>query len=134
MFRVYVPTHLMVKCHYMLAFTKLVTVTLPFIVLIKLPEQQEFCLSRGKLIQYFWIISTPFKRSPARYFDYVCLFRGFLSYSRIFHSYGDVTITTEWQQILTYAPHSWPWQHLLWQGPILYNCHLRGPETLTPVA
>ena len=30
------------------------------------------------------------------------------SHSRIFHSYGDVTITGEGLQILTYARHSWP--------------------------
>ena len=34
----------------------------------------------------------------------VCL--GFFAHSRIFHSYGDVTITIEWPQILTYARHS----------------------------
>ena len=33
---------------------------------------------------------------------------GFSSHSRIFHSYGDVTITDEELQILTYARHSWP--------------------------
>ena len=33
---------------------------------------------------------------------------GFSSRSRIFHSYGDVTITGERLQILTYARHSWP--------------------------
>ena len=33
---------------------------------------------------------------------------GLLSHSRIFHSYGDVTITGEELQILTYARHSWP--------------------------
>ena len=31
-----------------------------------------------------------------------------LSHSRIFHSYGDVTITGEGLQIWTYARHSWP--------------------------
>ena len=39
----------------------------------------------------------------------MCLFVwGFSSYSRIFHSYEDVTIACEGLQILTYAPHSWP--------------------------
>ena len=33
---------------------------------------------------------------------------GFSSHSRIFHSYGDVTITSEGLQLLTYAQHSWP--------------------------
>ena len=32
----------------------------------------------------------------------------FLSHSRIFHSYGHVTIAGEGLQILTYAWHSWP--------------------------
>ena len=36
---------------------------------------------------------------------FVCLV--FMSHSRIFHSYGDVTITSE-RQILTYARHVWP--------------------------
>ena len=40
---------------------------------------------------------------------YVCLFvLGLSSHSRIFHSYGDLTITVEGLQILTYARHSWP--------------------------
>ena len=41
---------------------------------------------------------------------YICLFiyGGFSSHSRIFHSYGDVTITCEGLQILSYARHSWP--------------------------
>ena len=40
---------------------------------------------------------------------FVCLFVwSFSSHSRIFHSYGDVTITSEGLQILTYARHSWP--------------------------
>ena len=30
-----------------------------------------------------------------------------LSHSRIFQSYGDVTMTGEWLQALTYARHSW---------------------------
>ena len=33
---------------------------------------------------------------------------GFSSHLRIFHSYGDVTITGEGLQILTYAQHLWP--------------------------
>ena len=32
----------------------------------------------------------------------------FSSHSRIFHSFGDVIITGEGLQILTYARHSWP--------------------------
>ena len=40
---------------------------------------------------------------------FVCLFVGGLSsHSRIFHSYGGVTIADEGMDILTYARHSWP--------------------------
>ena len=40
---------------------------------------------------------------------FVCLFVwGFSSHSRMFHSYGDVTITDEGLQILTYARHPRP--------------------------
>ena len=60
---------------------------------------------------------------------------GFTSHSRIFHSY-------EGLQILTYARHSWP---LSSEGSLpchtycdtvssVYNGHLRGPVTLTPIA
>ena len=38
---------------------------------------------------------------------FVCLFVISLPL-RIFHSWGDVTITSEELQILTYAQHSWP--------------------------
>ena len=38
--------------------------------------------------------------------SFVCLW--FFIPERIFHSYGDVTITGEGLQILTYARHSWP--------------------------
>ena len=39
----------------------------------------------------------------------VCLFVwGLSARSRMFHSYGDVTITGEGLRILTYARHSWP--------------------------
>ena len=38
-------------------------------------------------------------------FLFVC---GFSSHSRIFHLYGDVTITGEGVQILTHTQHSWP--------------------------
>ena len=39
-------------------------------------------------------------------FLFVCL--NLSSHSRLFHSYGDVTITGEGLQILTFARHSWP--------------------------
>ena len=37
-----------------------------------------------------------------------CLVWSLSSHSRIFHSYGDVTIAGEGLQILSYAQHSWP--------------------------
>ena len=58
-----------------------------------------------------------------------------------FHSYGDVTVTDEVLQILTYAGHSWP---LTSEGYLarrtncdtrvtVYNGHLREPVTLTSI-
>ena len=48
--------------------------------------------------------------APSDMFLLVCLFVcvGLSSHSRIFHSYRDVTITSEELQMLTYARHSWP--------------------------
>ena len=69
---------------------------------------------------------------PLRYF---CLFWDFSSYSRIFHLYGDVTITGEGLQILTCARHSWPLSseratptvtrdiRLLWSSPRTRDTH-----------
>ena len=59
--------------------------------------------------------------------------------SRILHSYGDFTIADEGLQILTFARHIEQWgffnvPHRLRHGPTVYNGHLRGPVTLTPVA
>ena len=76
---------------------------------------------------------------------FVCLFVvwGLSSHSRMFHSYGDVIMTGEGLQMLTYARHSWPLSsegsltchtHCLRHGPTVYNGHLRGPVTLTPNA
>ena len=39
---------------------------------------------------------------------FVLFFGGISSHLRIFHSFGDVTITGEGLQILTYARHLWP--------------------------
>ena len=70
-----------------------------------------------------------------------CLFLvwlGLLSHWRIFHSYGDVTITGEGLQNLTHARHTWP---LSSEGSLSCHTycdtghgHLRGPVTLTPIA
>ena len=80
-------------------------------------------------------------------FQNVCWFVWSLSsHSRIFHSYGDVTISVEVLQILT--QHSWPLSsegslachtycdtcHLLWHSASVFNGNLRGPVTLTLVA
>ena len=80
---------------------------------------------------------------------FVC---GLSSQSRFFHSYGDVTIVCEGPQILTYARHSWPLTSegylafhtccdtghpfimVIPEGASVYNGHLRGPLTLTPIA
>ena len=49
---------------------------------------------------------------------FVCV--GFFpSFSRIFHSHGDGTITGEWLKILTYARHSWP---LRSENSLAFDC------------
>ena len=56
----------------------------------------------------------------------ICLFVwGFSSHSRIFHSYGDFTITGEGLQILTCARHSWPLssEGYLACNTCHYSCH-----------
>ena len=67
----------------------------------------------------------------------------FSSHSRIFHSYGDVTIAGERLQILTYDRHSWPLSsenslachtYMYCVGAFIYNGHLWGPMTITPIA
>ena len=66
----------------------------------------------------------------------------FSSHSRIFHSYGDVTINGEGLQSLTYARHSWPLScgcslACYTHGDTaltLQNGHLRGLVTLTIIA
>ena len=56
----------------------------------------------------------------------------------MFYSYGDVTITGEGLQILTFARHSWPLssegslQHCLTYCDTGHG-HVRGPVTLTPI-
>ena len=64
---------------------------------------------------------------------------GFSSHSRVFYSFGEVSITSELLQIWTYTRHSWPLSSegsLLCRTycdmgqPFIYNGHLRGPMTL----
>ena len=62
---------------------------------------------------------------------------GFSSHSRIFHSFGNVTIACGRMQILTYPQHSWPLSSedsLACHTYCVYNGHLRGPVTLTSIA
>ena len=66
----------------------------------------------------------------------------FLSHSRIFPSYGNVTIADEglqiWPMLGTHmAIELWGFlsvPHLLWHRASIYNGHIRGPVTLTPIA
>ena len=51
-----------------------------------------------------WSYSKPYN---FKFYLLVCLFVWFFSHSRIFHSYGDVTIAGEGLQILNYARHLW---------------------------
>ena len=71
----------------------------------------------------------------------VC-FESFSSHSRIVHSYGDLT-NDQWKvthfclcsalmTIEQWGFFSVP--HLLWHGASVYNGHLQGPKTLTPIA
>ena len=73
---------------------------------------------------------------------YVCSF-WVLSHSRILNSFGDVTITVEGLQItfdlysalmIHWAVRFFSLPHLLWQEASVFNGHLRGHVTLTPVA
>ena len=52
-------------------------------------------------------IITQVLQKPKRLFVCLIVCLGSTSLSRIFHSYGDVTITGEGLQICTYARHSW---------------------------
>ena len=86
---------------------------------------------------------SAFHCAPLTIYVFICLFvRGLSSRSRIFHSYGDVSITDEGLPILTYARHSWSLSsedylschtYILWHGASVYNGHIQGPVTLTPI-
>ena len=52
--------------------------------------------------------------------SFLFVFLFFLSHSKIFHSYGDVTIAGEGLQIFTYVRHSWP---LSSGGPLAFHTH-----------
>ena len=75
-------------------------------------------------------------------FFFLFVYLEFIVPLKIFHSYGDVTIAGEGLQIFylcsaLMAIEQWGFfnvPHLLWHWHTLYNGHLRGPVTLTPVA
>ena len=61
----------------------------------------------------------------------------FSPHSRICQSLWDVTIDGEGLQMFIMAIEQWRCLsvlHLLWHGASVYNDHLRGPVTLTPIA
>ena len=66
---------------------------------------------------------------------FVC-FGGLSSHSRIFHLYGDVTTGEDLCSALM-AIEQWGFfsvPHWLWHRASVYNGHVRGPVTLTPIA
>ena len=84
--------------------------------------QYVYCISIKLFIMFYciWIF----------HWFYGLFVWGLSSQSRIFSSFGDVTITVEGLHILTYAPHLWSLifnvPKLLWHGPSSHNGHLRG--------
>ena len=91
---------------------------------------QSFCF---EIVQ--WVEKNIYERGPL-----VISVRS--SHSRIFHSFGDVTIIpvetanfalcSALMAIEQWGFFSVPC--LLWQGASVYNGHLRGPVTLAPIA
>ena len=61
------------------------------------------------------------RRATVPIIVFVCLFVcGLSSHSRIFHSHGDVIITSEGLHILTYARHLWPFSS---EGSLAYHTY-----------
>ena len=85
-------------------------------------------------------ISIGCLNSAALLILFVCW--GFSFRSTAFLSLGYVTTPGEGLQIFIYARNSWALSsegffclsHLLWHGTSVYNGHLQGPVTLTPIA
>ena len=84
------------------------------------------------------MITNKLYRECVGFYLFVCLW--FIVPSRIFHSYGDVTITGSGLQILTYARHSRALSsegslachtYCDTTGHLYYNVHLRGSVTNT---
>ena len=68
----------------------------------------KMCIKFNQVLSHFSNIVTADVTS-IHFFEPVWFFYwGLSSHSRIFHSYGNVVITGEGLQILTYAVHSWP--------------------------
>ena len=115
----------------------------------KNPGISRLSLSVGQAIwTCFFLRSTfgtkgfPKKNLKVRFF-YLFVWRGGgSSHSKIFHSFGDFTIVGERLQKFhlcsaVMAIEQWGFfnvSHLLWHGLTVYNGHLRGPLTLTPIA
>ena len=89
-------------------------------------------------------LGSSWQQDPCKtHWKYVWLFVwGFLSHSRIFHFYGDVIIAL-WRDAnfdlcsALMAIEQWGFfsvPHLLWHRALVYNGHLWGPVTLTPIA
>ena len=104
---------------------------------ISLKERYRCCFKRScpKIMENVGVCST-----FVRFDVWVLFVFDITSQSRIFHSSGDVTITGERLQILTYDGHLWPllgavldWHTYCNTGhPFLMV--IRGPVTLAPVA
>ena len=105
------------------------------------------CLFKGlrPTTRKFIIHKDQSNRNPTFNSEFLVMFASLWlsSHSRNFRSYGDVTITGERLQILTYALHLWPLSiegtffsvpHLQRHGSSVYNGRLRGPMTLTSIA
>ena len=95
-----------------------------------------FCVKLKKLAENLWKDAT---RNDRQLCVSCLIVWGFTSHSRIFHSYGDVTIIGEMLQILTYARQLWQWGffsvlHLLWHNISINNGHFRGPVTLKSIS
>ena len=66
-----------------------------YIAVIRYLVTLQYAISRVCYVHWY----------PSLFSLFVC---GFSSHLRIFHTYGDVTISGEGLQILTYARHLWP--------------------------
>ena len=66
-----------------------------YIAVIRYLVTLQYAISRVCYVHWY----------PSLFSLFVC---GFSSHLRIFHTYGDVTISGEGMQILTYARHLWP--------------------------